>query len=140
MNFFRSMRLGIRLGAGFALVLMMMLIMAGSALWAMTNIGVLAHRVAEQDLVKADAAVMLNDAVQANGMLIAELFLVSGAAERSVLLGRIEKNKSVVNQSLQTLEQLIYTSKGKAMLADLVVARTAYVATFTRTQALLERG
>jgi len=140
LNFFRSMRLGARLGSGFGLVLLMMSVMAGSALWAMTNIAALTHRVAEQDMVKADAAVALNEAVQSNGLATAELIFVSSPEERQALLAQIGKNKQRVTESLQTLERLVYSDRGKDLLAKLVSARQSYVQAFTQTQVLLDGG
>jgi len=140
MNFFRSMRLGARLGSGFGLVLLMMSVMAGAALWAMTNIGALTHRVAEQDMVKADAAVALNEAVQSNGLATAELIFVTSPEERQALVAQIGKNKQRVTESLQTLERLVYSERGKDLLAKLVSARQSYVQAFSQTQVLLDAG
>jgi len=134
------MRLGARLGSGFGLVLLMMSVMAGSALWAMTNIAALTHRVAEQDMVKADAAVALNEAVQSNGLATAELIFVSSPEERQALLAQIGKNKQRVTESLQTLERLVYSDRGKELLAKLVSERQSYVQAFTQTQVLLDGG
>ncbi|PXW95213.1 methyl-accepting chemotaxis sensory transducer [Sphaerotilus hippei] len=140
MNQFRSMRLGARLGSGFGLVLMMMVIMVGAALWSMTRISTLAHRVVEQDMVKAKAAATLNETVQANGLITAKMIFAGDSNERSELRAQMDRNKQTVDESLKTLERLVYLAKGKALLAELVVSRQAFVAAFSQTLVLLDGG
>jgi methyl-accepting chemotaxis protein len=131
------MKVGARLGLGFALVLFMMMALIAVALVRLTGIGEISHKIIEKDWVKADAANTVNAMTRENARQTIQLFIAQDKAQQDDIYARIEANKKIIGESLATLDRLIYKPEGKAMLARLTEARAAYVASFTQVGKLL---
>ena len=132
-----NMKIGTRLGAGFALVLAMMVSLVLVVLASLASIGGSSSRVIEQDWVKAEAANTINAITRANARRTMELFFAQDAAYTSKINQHIETNKKVINDAVQVLETMIHTDEGKTLLADFKDKRTRYVQSFGKVSKLL---
>jgi len=135
-----DMKIGTRLGAGFALVLAMVAALMLVVLSSLASIGDSSRQVIEQDWVKANAAHNINASVRANARRTMELFFVRDAADTRTILQRIESNKKNINDDVQVLETLMYTDQGKSLLAEFKEKRVRYVQSFSKVSKLLAEG
>jgi len=135
-----NLPIGRRLGLGFGLLLVLMLIGNGAAVVEFSAAGKANSRIIEQDWVKADAASTIDAAAQANAKRTLEL-LVSSRPEQQTQIGEaIAKNKKTIDEALLTLEKLVQLPEGKLLLAAIKEKRGQYVQSFTKVAALVGQG
>ena len=132
-----NMKIGTRLSAGFALVLAMMAALVVVVLSSLCSVSDSNRQMVEKDWVKADAAHTINATIRANARRTMELFFARDAAQTDAIQQRIETNKKSINEAVQVLEGLMYTDKGKSLLADFKEKRARYVQSIGRVSKLL---
>ncbi|MDB5842883.1 MAG: tar11, partial [Polaromonas sp.] len=125
-----NMKIGTRLGAGFALVLAMVVALVLVVLASLSSLGESSRVTVNVDLVKANAAHNINAMVRANARRTMELFLARDAAHTGTILQHIENNKKSIGDDVQVLERLMQTDKGKSLLAEFKIKRASYVQSF----------
>jgi len=135
-----DMKIGTRLGAGFALLILIMLCVVGIGILRFNQVGDINSRIIEQDWVTAEAASVINATTRANARRTMELLIVADVAQLVSIKERINDNKKAIDQALATLERLIYLPEGKALLAQLKEARGKYVVSFSKVARLMEEG
>jgi methyl-accepting chemotaxis protein len=135
-----NIRIGTRMGIAFGIVLLMMGAVIMMGMLRLAQIGSTNDRMIEKDLVKADAANLINATTRANARRTMELFLAADAGAMAPTFDQIAANKKIIDEALVTLERLIYLPEGRALLGQLTARRGAYVKSFTRVGALLREG
>jgi methyl-accepting chemotaxis protein len=135
-----NLKIGTRLGAGFALVLVLMVSLIAVALLSLAHVGQASSQMIEKDLIKMEAANTINATVRANARRTMELFLAKDAAQMNTINQRIEANKKSIGDALGVLDTLMYTEQGKAMLAKLKEKRGQYVAIMGKIGKLVAEG
>jgi methyl-accepting chemotaxis protein len=140
MNVIKNLKIGVRLGLGFGLVLLLMGAMVTLALTRFAAIGEETSKILDKDWVKADAAATLNATTRANAQRTLELFFTTDPERLAKLHQLIDANKRTVGESIATLERLIYTDEGRALLGKIKVERAAYVVSFSQVAKLLQDG
>ncbi|WP_066336660.1 methyl-accepting chemotaxis protein [Azohydromonas lata] len=140
MNFLNKLRLGTRLGLGFAVVLALLLVAVGTAVLSLNQADAAARRTVEVDMVTADATATLNTYTRANARRTMELFFARDEAHADKIRQMIAFNKKKVTESLETLERLAYLPEGKALVGKVKEARVAYVGSFGKVSELLAAG
>jgi len=140
MNFIRNLNIGARLGMGFAIVLALMAAMILLAVARFNSVGEATDKILHKDWVKADAAATLNATTRANARRTMELFFVTDKEQLARVHQAIDNNKKIVGDSLATLDNLVYSPEGKALLTKIKEARVAYVASFSKVDRLLQEG
>ncbi|MEO8417560.1 MAG: methyl-accepting chemotaxis protein [Methylophilaceae bacterium] len=132
-----NMKIGARLGMGFGLVLMLTVVLIAVGLIRLNDIAEINSRIIDKDWVKADAASTINAMSRANARRTLELFIVTEPAQIAKIHERIEFNKKAINEALETLDQLIYTENGKALMAKFKEKRAKYVVSFSQVNKML---
>ncbi|WP_029001090.1 methyl-accepting chemotaxis protein [Azohydromonas australica] len=140
MNFLHNLRLGARLGIGFAAVLALLVLSIATAVLGFNRVNQAAEKNVSVDLAKSEAVATLNVATRDNARRTMELFFVEDAVHAGKVQAAIEDNKKKVTEALETLERLAYTAKGKALIQEIKTARAAYVASFTKVNKLMAEG
>ena len=135
-----NLRIGVRMGLGFGLLIAMMLAMVVVSVLRFAEVGDINDRIIEKDWVKADAANTIDTTTRANARRTMELVIATGPEQVLRIQKDIEANKKTIAAALDTLDQLIYLPEGRALLATLRQARTAYVASFSRVAELAGAG
>jgi methyl-accepting chemotaxis protein len=133
------LRIGARLGAGFGLVLALMVIVIAVALVRLTSIGSASDQMIRKDWVKAEAAATINATTRANARRSMELFLAPDRAYAEKTRARIEDNKKTISEALDTLDKLVYTPEGTTLLVKIKEQRVTYVASSSKVQQLLTK-
>jgi methyl-accepting chemotaxis protein len=134
---FANMKIGQRLGAGFGLVLILMVSLIVVGLVRLSSIDETSSKMIGKDWVKADMANTINATTQANARRTLELFITPDKAYTAAIHARLEANKETINEALEVLDKLIYRPEGKALLARIKEQRASYVASFGKVSKLI---
>ena len=140
MNFLNKLRLGTRLGLGFAVVLALLLVAVATAVHSLNEADAAARRTVEVDMVKTDATATLNTYTRANARRTMELFFARDEAHAEQIRQMVAFNKKKVTESLETLERLADKPESQALIAKVKEARVPYVASFSKVSELLAAG
>ena len=132
-----NLKIGTRLGTGFALVLILMVIIAGVTLVSLNNIGRISQIIIKEDWVKVDAAQSIDALVRDNARLNMQTFFAFGDA-RNPLLEAIQTNKKTIDGYVATLERLMQTDYGKEHLAAFKKERAVFVQSFDTIQEMVK--
>ena len=132
-----NMKIGQRLGAGFGLVLILMVSLIVIGLVRLSSIDETSNKMIEKDWVKADTANLINATTQANARRTLELFITSDKVYAATIHARIEANKKTINEAMETLDKLIDSPEGKALLAKIKEQRASYVDSFGKVSKLI---
>jgi methyl-accepting chemotaxis protein len=137
---FNDLKIGIRLGAGFGLLMVMMLLMALVSVIRLGELNEINDRIIEKDWIKAEAANVINATTRANARRTMELVIADNPEHIVKVKQSIEVNKKIIAEALGVLERLVYLPEGKALVAKLKDARTKYVASFSKVAQLVDEG
>jgi len=140
MQWIKNLRIGIRMGVGFGLVLALSVAMTGMVFLYLSGIGSNLRRLADEDLVKAEAATTLDVYTRANARATMEMFFARSADERQAIDRSMGANREKVSAALAVLEQLVNLDEGRAILGRLKPARAEYLVAMKQTAALLDAG
>ncbi|QKY08479.1 methyl-accepting chemotaxis protein [Janthinobacterium lividum] len=135
-----DMKIGVRLGAGFGVVLLLMAVLVGTGLFRLDKIGALSEAIIEKDWAKADAIATIRSTTRSNAALVLELFIHEDPARANAIHGEIDANKATITDALVVLDRLIVLPEGKELLATLKQQRKAYVVSFSQADKLLVAG
>ena len=135
-----DMKIGVRLGAGFGMVLLLMAVLVGTGLLRLDKIGGLSESIIEQDWAKADAIATIRSTTRSNAALVLELFIHEDPARANAIHGEIDANKATISDALVVLDRLVVLPEGKELLATLKQQRKAYVVSFSQADKLLMAG
>lgn len=137
---FKNMKIGVRLGLGFSVVLILLGIIIVTSINELSSVNEITNRMATQDWVKSVVANDIVDLANDNARASYELFLVTDKQKLEKIHERITNNVKTINGKVETLDQMLYLPAGKAMLATLNETRKPYVASFKRVGKLLADG
>jgi methyl-accepting chemotaxis protein len=136
----RNIRVGPRLGAAFAAVLVLLLVIAGYGINRISLMRDITEEVAVVSWQKASAANNLIAAVSdiARGKLLT--FATSDPAIAARAEAEVEKARVSVDTDFTELDTIIKKPEGRALLAKMVDARKAHNDAFDRASALRKSG
>ncbi len=132
-----NLKIGVRLGAGFGLVLLLMATLIATGITLLNSAGASTRRMVDHEWVKADAANEVNVGTRANARRTLELFIVTDPAQLANIRARIEANKKLIADALARLDKLIDTREGRDLLNRITTARVGYVASYSRVDKLI---
>ncbi len=135
-----NLKIGVRLGIGFGLLIVMMIALTVIATVGFNQVGEINARIIEKDWVKADAANVIAATTQANAKSTLELLITTDASQMAKLKDQIGVNKKNIDVAFATLDKLIYRPEGRALLTQLSELRGKYVASFRQVIQLVEEG
>jgi methyl-accepting chemotaxis protein len=136
----KNINIGMRLGASFGLVLTLIVILIVVGLARLTSIGEINDSILHNEWVKADAAQTANVMARANAREAMELFITNDSDRVASIKQHIEANIKTSDEALGTLDHLVKTPKGRAMLAHIKESSDAYVTSFSKVAQLLADG
>ncbi|NIA00179.1 methyl-accepting chemotaxis protein [Massilia sp. CCM 8734] len=135
-----NLKIGVRLGAGFGLVLLLMAALIATGITLFNSAGASTRRMVDHEWVKAEAANGINVGTRANARRTLELFIVTDPAQLANIRARIEVNKKSIVAALATLDKLIESREGRDLLERVTRERAVYVAAYSRVDKLMAEG
>src|SRR5580765_5720210 len=100
MKLFKDLKLGTRLGIGFATVLLLMGTIIALATSRLHSIGEISDRIITKDWVKADAAATINATTRSNARRSMELLLAVDKGQVDKIHLTIETNRKKITDAL----------------------------------------
>ncbi|NHZ38050.1 methyl-accepting chemotaxis protein [Massilia rubra] len=135
-----NLKIGVRLGTGFGLVLLLMAALIATGITLLNSAGASTRRMVDHEWVKAEAANEINVGTRANARRTLELFIVTDPAQLANIRARIEVNKKSIVAALATLDKLIESREGRDLLERVTRERAVYVAAYSRVDKLMAEG
>ena len=123
---FTNLKLGVRLGLGFATVLVMLIIIAVIGTSHINALNEDLHLVINDRFPKTAEANEIIIAVNTTPRLLRNAYIFSGA-ESQKALDEIPAQRKIVNDNLEKLDKTLLLPKGKELLKGIRDARAAYV-------------
>jgi methyl-accepting chemotaxis protein len=133
-------KIGVRLGAGFLVVLALLIMLIAVAQIRLAGIEKINEEIIDKEWVKADAAQNANALTRANAALTLQLFITSDPVKLDDIRRTIDTNKAAITSLLDKLDQLVDEPEGKTLLAQIKTTRAAYVQSFGKVGKLLAQG
>jgi len=127
-----------RLGAGFGVLVLLMLIMIATAIGRFGAISQSAKGIVERDWPSASAAATIDAAAREDARRVLALFVITDKAQRAKSYEKIDQDKKAIDAALVTLGQLTETPDEKALLAKIQAARATYNTAFLKVADLVE--
>jgi methyl-accepting chemotaxis protein len=140
MGMFANLRVGTRLGAGFGLLLVLILAMAGLAQFTQRTVGDATDKITQKDFPKVHILYEIRQVNTEGGSEIERMFGLTDQNEIKRIAQERAATGNRLNDLYKQLSELISSAEGKAMLADLTAARKAYVPIRLKTLELLANG
>jgi methyl-accepting chemotaxis protein len=121
-----NLKLGVRLGIGFAITLVLLIVIAATSY---SRLGTLNENIELMVNDRFPKTVQANDVIDAiNGIArqLRNAYIYSGA-EQQKSIDAIAPQRKVISDNLENLDKTIKSEKGRAILKDIGIARAAYV-------------
>ncbi|GBF34767.1 methyl-accepting chemotaxis protein I [Desulfocucumis palustris] len=112
-----NLRIGVRLGLGFALVFALMTVIIAIGVVQMRAINDKLERIVNVNNLQVDLANDMMDSVHVVSRVIRSITLLEDNASRQQELARIEETRKQYDQAEAELEKLVSTDEGRAILA-----------------------
>lgn len=132
------MKLKPLLQSGFGAILLILLVLSCILFYELNDIKQINARIIEKDWVKANSISTIKSATKSNAINTLLLLFVNDKSQLDKIREDIVTNKSLITKELESLKNLIYRAEGRALLAEIVDAREAYVASFSNVNNLLK--
>src|SRR5471032_2903232 len=100
-----NMKIGARLGAGFAAVILLMVMLIVFSSTSLGSISELNKKIIDKDWVKVNAAQTINALTSGNGRLTLGLFILGDADQIARSYEQINLNKKTIASMIATLDQ-----------------------------------
>ncbi len=123
---FKNMKTGRRLGMGFGLVALLLVLISAICLWRLGEIGNGLDRVVNDRFPKSVIAGDIIAYVNSNARVTREMVLVDSKEEIDSRLRKIAENRKGITESFDKLVKASRSEKGKEILKEAIAARVAY--------------
>jgi methyl-accepting chemotaxis protein len=135
-----NMKIGTRLGMGFATVLALLLVSGVVSIRALSNSADTLDRTINVDAAKLEAVLEMQVWVRANSRRIFELAVAGDDAQRKHVMDRMASNAANGEKAEKRLESLLYTPEGKALMAKIKAAQAEALGSYAEVQKLVFAG
>lgn len=137
---FTNMKLSMRLGLTFALLIALMLTIIGIGLKELSTVNGITYRIVTDDWRKTVLANDIIDFANSNAKARLELLINEEPAARTRLHDLLASNRAGLDQKTAELEAMIKTAEGKAKLATLKEMRVNFQNEFVQVNDLINKG
>jgi methyl-accepting chemotaxis protein len=120
---FKNMKIGMRLGAGFGLVLLLLIAVIFVGVTRMSDINGSLEDIVKDDNVKKDLVFELRGTVRNIATAVRNVVLLDDAAEMKDEVQRIEAQRKKYSDAAEKLVSMVKSDAGKALLAKIGDAR-----------------
>ncbi|BDA78645.1 methyl-accepting chemotaxis protein [Leptospira kobayashii] len=121
---FNNLKVGIRLGLGFGVIISFLFILSGISVFRLSQVNEATKLIVEDRYPKTILVNDINKRTIDNGRLIRNILLVDSEVENEKYYKKIGVNRDKINESLATLEKRVITEKGKKLLKEVIKNHT----------------
>lgn len=134
----KNLRIGVRLGTAFSLILVLMIAITAVAMYSLSHLGQISNGIINESWVKVQTTNKINTALRASAVDNMALFFADGD-ERPNLLAQIQANKNLINDSIELLDTLIVTAdEGQGLIGQFNRSKTSYFDSLDEVQGHIE--
>jgi len=123
----KDWKIGTRLGAGFALVLALVAVIAGIGVMRLQSVGDATHEMARQSLEKERMAATWLLLTSTNSVRTFSLLKSNDPEVQDYLQKNITKTSAAISQAQKQLEEVVASSEELALIADIKKKRGEYI-------------
>ncbi len=135
-----DMKVGVRLGLGFGVVVLLLGAVAAVGYERIDGLSAITQRVGTKDFVKAELSHTVAFYSRANYSRLIEMLVAEDPAALVKFKDRVEANRKLVSEAEDKLEPLLYLPEGKANLANIKEALAAYGSSYQEMIKLVDAG
>jgi methyl-accepting chemotaxis protein len=128
MFMFNNLKIGVRLGLGFAITLALLITIAAVSYLRMNALSENVESMVNDRFPKTVQANSMIDALNSIARQLRNAYIYSGA-EQQKSLDAIPAERKIISDNLEKLDKTIRSEKGKEILKNIHASRTAYVVT-----------
>ncbi|HEX7914037.1 MAG TPA: methyl-accepting chemotaxis protein [Paraburkholderia sp.] len=137
---FASLRIGVRLGAGFGLMVALVAALIVIGLSQLASIGNITDEIVDQAWGGVEAAELLNAKTRANSGLTMQLFITDDLSRIAAIEHEIQDNRVATGKALEKLNKLVSLSQGKDLLEKIKAANVEYATSQAKVAQFLAQG
>lgn len=137
---FNNMKLSMRLGITFALLIILMLVIIGIGLKELSTVNGITYRIVTDDWRKTVLANDIIDLANNNAKVRFELLLNENPTSQKRLYDVLANNRTNLDQKTAELESMIKLPEGKAKMAALKEMRVNFQTEFAQINDLISKG
>nr|WP_316640512.1 methyl-accepting chemotaxis protein [uncultured Roseateles sp.] len=123
MTLFKHLRIGVRLAAGFGVVLLLLLAVATAGLMGIRSSNHYLHSIARGNLVKMDLVSTMSEQVHIVSREIRTVTLLEDPQQMQVAQERIKQASAAYDQASDALDKMPEEAEGRALLAKIKALR-----------------
>jgi methyl-accepting chemotaxis protein len=135
-----NLKIGTRLGVGFGLVLILLIIIATMGVSNMSALNANTDALVNKEWAKAKLTTKTLDNVRGSIARVFQIVAETDPQESAKAQERLAANTKGFNDAIEKLEPMLYLPEGKKMLGEIKVARDTYVSSSGKVMALLKAG
>ncbi len=136
----KDMKIGVRLGAGFAVVLALSIVTAGVGIYALGTLRASAEKLAKNDAPRLEASLRLDASASANSRRLPEMLAAKDEAEIERLTKRFAVNEQKTADAVEELAKLALSEDAARVMVTIKEAHTAYAEVSKKFIAIVKSG
>ncbi|MBC7500928.1 MAG: MCP four helix bundle domain-containing protein [Herminiimonas sp.] len=137
---FKNLHVGTRLGMGFAAVLTLLILVAGTGFWSLHKDGELADKLVNDALVKERLITEWHDSTQANGVRSVAIAEIANGDTRAPIEQSMKNVSGRISEIQKTLAGFKNNAQETALYADIASKRAVYLAARERVVKAKKEG
>ncbi|MBP7202153.1 MAG: MCP four helix bundle domain-containing protein [Propionivibrio sp.] len=134
---FKNLKVGIRLGIGFAVTLVLLMAISAISYLRLGGVNSELEKMVNDRFPKVVQSTHIIDSINNINRLLRNAYIYTGT-EQQKALDDIQISRKEISDTLEKLDQTIRSDEGKAILKRITTARTAYVGSYDKFIELLK--
>ena len=134
---FKNLKVGIRLGIGFAVTLVLLMAISAISYLRLGEVNSELEKMVNDRFPKVVQSTHIIDSINNINRLLRNAYIYTGT-EQQKALDDIQISRKEISDTLEKLDQTIRSDEGKAILKRITTARTAYVGSYDKFIELLK--
>ncbi len=137
---FKNMKIGMRLGSGFGLVVLLLVIISALAVTRLSQQNDMLNLVVNDRYMKMGIVTDIKSETTAIAIGLRNMMLTDSRDDMKKQEGKIIESKNKIAENVDKLQKIIILPKGKEMLQQVLDARTKYVDSYKLLISIINEG
>jgi methyl-accepting chemotaxis protein len=135
-----NLKIGVRLIAGFAIVLILLAVVSVLSVTRLSDLNTEVNDLVTDKYPKTIDAIDIVRAMNGVAQINRNLLLITDPAETQKQMARMTEQRKIISDNIASLEKTITSDEGKKLLAKMNETRAAYVSTLEKYTGMVQRG